>query len=104
MPSQPRCWGSSPDSGVATEGCPMARFTNRYIAGLRPKSQRYEVWGGSGFGIRVSPSGARSWVLVYHFGGRSRRMTLGSYPAMGLADAHIKLAQARKLLQNGVDP
>jgi integrase len=82
----------------------MARFTDRSIAALRPKAERYEVWEGGGFGLRVSPRGAKAWIWVYHFAGRPRRMTFGAYPALGLADARIKLADARKLLQRGIDP
>jgi integrase len=43
-------------------------------------------------------------VLAYHFHGRSRFLTLGSFPLMGVADAHIALAAARKLLAQDVDP
>jgi integrase len=82
----------------------MARFTDKSIAALRPKVERYEVWEGGGFGVRVSPRGAKAWIWVYHFVGRPRRMTLGTYPALGLADARIKLADARKLLERGIDP
>jgi integrase len=80
------------------------RLTDKFIAVLKPKPQRYELWEGGGFGIRVSPGGGKTWVWVYHHEGRSRRMTLGSPPAVGLADARLKLAQARKLLHSGVDP
>jgi integrase len=79
------------------------RFTDKFVAALRPKAERYEKWEGGGFGIRVSPRG-KAWVWVYRHQGRPRRMTLGSYPAMGLADARIKFAEARKLLQRGIDP
>ena len=82
----------------------MARFTDKSIAALRAKVERYEVWEGGGFGVRVSPRGAKAWIWVYHFVGRPRRMTLGTYPALGLADARIKLADARKLLECGIDP
>jgi len=82
----------------------MAKFTNKFIDALKPKAVRYEVWEGRGFGIRVSPRGTKTWVWVYHFDGRPRRMTLGTYPQVGLADAHVKLADARKLLTRGVDP
>jgi integrase len=82
----------------------MARFTDKGVAALRPMAERYETWEGGGFGIRVSPRGKKAWIWVYHFAGRPRRMTLGSYPAMGLADARLKLAAARKLLEHGIDP
>ncbi|MGH7115954.1 MAG: Arm DNA-binding domain-containing protein, partial [Stellaceae bacterium] len=65
----------------------QGRFTDKSIQALKPKAVRFEVWEGGGFGVRVSPRGGKSWVFVYHFAGRPRRMTLGEYPAMGLADA-----------------
>jgi integrase len=80
------------------------RFTDKFIAALSPTSDRYERWEGGGFGIRISPRGTKAWVWVYHYQGRPRRMTFGTYPAMGLADARIKLAEARKLLEHGIDP
>ncbi|MBV8548779.1 MAG: tyrosine-type recombinase/integrase [Alphaproteobacteria bacterium] len=80
------------------------RFTDKAINGLKTKPTRYEVWEGNGFGMRVSPRGTKTWVWVYHFQGRSRRLTIGTYPKIGLADARIKLATANKLLKQGVDP
>jgi integrase len=82
----------------------MTRFTDRFIEALKPKTARYEVWESRGFGMRVSPRGVKSWVLVYHHAGRSRRLTLGAYPKMSLAEAHVRLAEARKQLGQGEDP
>ncbi len=82
----------------------MGKFTDRGIAALKPKAARYEVWEGGGFGVRVTPRGVKSWVWVYHFERRPRRMTFGQYPATSLADARIKLAEARKTLSKGKDP
>jgi integrase len=80
------------------------RLTNRQIDALKPKSSRYEVWDGSGFGVRVTPRGTKSFIWVYHHEGRPRRMTLGSYPKMTLADGRLRLAEARKILERGEDP
>jgi integrase len=82
----------------------VAKFTDKFIAALRPKAARYEIWEGGGFGVRVSSGGGKAWIWVYHFDGRPRRMTLGSYPELGLADARLKFAEARKLLSGGIDP
>jgi hypothetical protein len=72
----------------------MAKFKDKWIAALRPKSERYERWEGGGFGVRVSPGGGKAWVWVYRFDGRPRRMTLGTYPKLGLADARIKIGRS----------
>jgi len=82
------------------------KFTDKTIAALKPRQVRYEVWaaGGQGFGVRISPRGVRSFVLLYRYEGRQRRLTFGTYPRMTLADANLALAAARKRLERGEDP
>jgi len=75
----------------------LPKLTDRSIEALRSKTVRYEVWDDArkGFGVRVTPRGAKSFVWVYHFDGRPRRLTFGTYPRLSLADAGFKLAQAK---------
>ena len=82
------------------------RFTDRSIAAIKPKSERYEVWEDSrtGLGVRVSPAGRKSFIYMYRFDGKPRRMTLGTYPAIGLASARVKHAKAKETLGKGGDP
>ncbi|MCZ6827352.1 MAG: tyrosine-type recombinase/integrase [Gammaproteobacteria bacterium] len=81
------------------------RLTDRQVRNLKPKAQRYEIWEeGSAFGIRVFPSGIKSWVLMYRYQGRQRRMTLGRYPKMTVAEAHQAHANALLTLELGEDP
>ena len=82
------------------------RFTDRGIAALKPKAERYEVWedGRSGFGVRVAPSGRKSWIFMYRFEGRPRRMTLSTIPKVGLANARVAFANAKCRLALGEDP
>ena len=55
------------------------RLTDRAIARLRPREQEYTVWDNQfvGLGVRVRPTGGRSYVLLEDTGGRSRRVSLG---------------------------
>ena len=41
------------------------RFTDDYIKSLKSTASRYELYDASlaGFGSRVSPSGAKSWMV-----------------------------------------
>ena len=82
------------------------RFTDRGIAALKPRAERYEVWqdGRSGFGVRVAPSGRKSWIFMYRCEGRARRMTLGTIPKVGLANARVAFASAKCRLALGEDP
>ncbi len=43
-----------------------------------------------GFGLRVSQGGTRAWVMMIRAAGRKRRITLGAYPALSLAEARAK--------------
>ena len=82
------------------------QFTEKYIQALKPKTARYDLRekSGDGFGIRVSPTGEKSWTFFYTFEGRKRRMTLGPYPSLTLADARIKYRAALKTLHQDQDP
>jgi integrase len=82
------------------------KFTDKGIAALKAKAERYEVWedGRTGLGVRVSPKGRKSWVFMYRFGGKARRMGFDTYPAVGLANARVKHANAKALLEKGIDP
>lgn len=86
---------------------PNLKFTARGIAALKaPASGRIEYFdeGVPGFGIRISSSGVKSWVVLYRHKGRKRRHTLGTYPAMTLADAYEKARQSLNQAANGTDP
>jgi len=52
----------------------------------------------------VSPAGGKLWRLSYRFGGQQKTLALGAYPAISLADARLRRADAKKMLANGVDP
>ena len=51
------------------------RLTDRAIARLRPREREYTVWDNHfvGLGVRVRPTGGRSYVLLEDTGGLSRR-------------------------------
>ncbi|WP_438863802.1 tyrosine-type recombinase/integrase [Neptunicella sp.] len=57
-----------------------------------------------GLVVSCGKSGKLSWVFRYRYGGGSRRIVLGSYPAFSLIDAREKAVNCRKLLETGVDP
>jgi integrase len=79
-------------------------LTELAVKKLSKKSNRYEIHDGGGLYLRVTPAGAKSWVYRYQFENRPRRLTLGSWPGIGVAIAREKCSQAMQELQTGIDP
>jgi integrase len=80
------------------------KFTDKYIANLKPKDKMYQLREGDGFGIRVLPSGFKVWVFTYTFDGKRRQMNLGSYPDKSLADARTDYSAAYSILHDKANP
>jgi integrase len=78
----------------------MARLTDRTVKTVGAGRHG----DGDGLQLVVSESGRRKWVLRYQLNGVRRDMGLGSYPSVGLSDARIAAADARKLIARDVDP
>lgn len=87
----------------------MPRLTKHIVDGLRPGSGVTFVWDDliSGFGLKVSPKGRKSFVLQYRLGGRTavtQRYTLGRYGNITLAQARRLAGELRFDLARGLDP
>jgi integrase len=54
--------------------------------------------------LEITPNGGKWWRFKYRIDGKEKRISLGVYPDVGLAEARDKREQARKLLAAGVDP
>lgn len=57
-----------------------------------------------GFGVRITSTGVKSFVLNYRFKGRERRITIGSYPAWTLLAARKQADHFRREVDTGIDP
>lgn len=58
----------------------------------------------SGLYLVVQPSGAKSWALRYRYAGKPKKLTLGKWPLMGLADARAAASEAIEVVEHGNDP
>lgn len=100
---------------------PTIALTDRKIAGLKPAPERVEYFDRSmpGFGLRVSPDGRKSFVLLYRVARPSprpgaepaghskrvlKRLTLGIYPDVGLAKARDLARAELQKATTGRDP
>ncbi len=65
------------------------RLTDAAVARLRPREREYTVWDSRapGLGVRVRPTGGKSWVLLRQSAGGSRRVSLGPVETASVAEA-----------------
>ncbi len=82
-------------------------LTDSAVKKLQPRASPYRVFDGGevpGFGVQVTPAGAKSWYVRYQWRGARRYLTLGHYPHTGVAAARQKAREALAKLERGTDP
>jgi hypothetical protein len=85
-------------------------LTDRTLKSLKPTKQgtHVDVWdtGFPGFGVRVSDTGRRTFVLMARYPGSNNptRRALGVYDKMSLEEAREKARAWLNLIGKGIDP
>ena len=86
----------------------MPKLVNRPLTELAIKkaakaTARYDMFDASvrGLGVRIAPSGTKSWFIMRRFNGKMLRTTFGRYPEVGLADARLRAPEVLLKMSNG---
>lgn len=74
------------------------------IKSAAPADKAYKLHDSGGLFLLVLPSGTKSWRQKYRFGGKEKQLTHGRFPLLTLKDAREARDEARRLLDQGVDP
>lgn len=74
------------------------------IASIKTPDKRQEFWDTSlqGFGLRVTPTGKKTYFIMCRDQGKQRRITLGRYPIISLADAREEARAKLRLVSLGL--
>ena len=84
------------------------KLTASLVKNAKPRDKEYYIWdsGHAGLGLRVRPSGKRSYVYKARLKGSNRqlKMTLGHDPATSLADARTRWLEHAAIIDAGDDP
>jgi integrase len=74
------------------------------VRNAKPKEKMYRLFDGGGLYLEVTPKGGKYWRFKYRVAGKEKRLALGVYPDLSLADARELHSQARRTLALGNDP
>lgn len=84
----------------------MPKLTKRIIDATEPQATEFFLWdeGIPGFGLRVMPSGRKSFVVQFRAGRRARRMSLGPSTVLTCDQARTRAITIIAAVKNGEDP
>ena len=84
----------------------MPKLTKRTIDATESQATEFFIWDESipGFGVRVMPSGRKSFVVQYRAGRRPRRMSLGPSTVLTCDQARTLAITIIAAVKNGEDP
>jgi integrase len=84
----------------------MERLTEAYVGALAPDGRDRFIFDArqSGFAIRITPIGTKIFAAQGYVNGRKRRVTVGYYPEVSVAQARELALQAVADMQRGNDP
>ena len=83
---------------------PQCQLSDTAVRNAKPREKEYLLADGDGLFLRVRPTGARDWLFVYTFGGKRRKLGLGSYDDVPLKAAREEAAKARESVAKLIDP
>jgi len=79
-------------------------LTDAQIRAFQATDTPYKKGAGGGLYIEVFPNGSKLWRWKFRVAGKEKRMALGAYPSVGLADARKRRDAEKKKLEFGTDP
>ena len=74
-------------------------LTDTAIRAVKPLDKPQKLFDGNGLFLFVAPSGTKSWRVKYHFQGREKLLTLGTYPQLSLKEAREACIATKKAIE-----
>jgi hypothetical protein len=86
---------------MASGRCVARTVTVRHA---KPSAKNYTLPDFDGLALFVNTKGTKSWHFRFSWAGKQPRISLGTYPEIGLRDARVLRDIARALVAKGIDP
>lgn len=79
-------------------------LTDRAIVHAKLCGKPYKLSDSHGLYLLVNPNGSKRWYIKYRFVNKEKKLALGPYPLLRLAQARRMREEAQLLLISGIDP
>ncbi len=80
------------------------RLTDLAVKSAKPAAKAYRLSDAAGLCLVVQPGGSKLWRYRYRLGAKQAEYAIGVYPEISLARARELLADARRLVSQGIHP
>ncbi len=79
-------------------------LTKQQIEAIKPQEKLFKTSDGDMLYIFTSPTGKKSWKVLYTFNGKKGTATIGDYPTISIKDARLKRDEIKLMLASGMSP
>lgn len=84
-------------------GAPMS-LSSIAVKTAKSREKAYKLSDEKGLYLLINTNGSKYWKFKYRFGGKEKKLSLGVYPEVSLAEARTKRDDARDNLRKEIDP
>lgn len=79
-------------------------LSNMTCQTAKPKTKPYKIADGEGLYLEVTPNGTKLWRLKFRLHGKEKRISIGAYPGVSIADARKAKEAIKQDIKIGIDP
>ena len=79
-------------------------LTDTAVRTVKPREKEFKMADSGGLYLLITPAGGKLWRLKFRIDGKERKLAIGRYPDISLADARKQRDEARSKMAAGGDP
>ncbi|WP_387466274.1 Arm DNA-binding domain-containing protein [Photorhabdus sp. RM323S] len=80
------------------------KLTDIAIKKAKSEEKPYTLSDGNELSLLVEPNGSKGWRFRYHFDGKQKMISLGTYLEVSLTEARRRTAECRSMVAGGINP
>ncbi len=79
-------------------------LTAKALKAAKPKEKPYKMHDSGGLFVIIRPNGRKWWRFRYRLAGKTKELSMGTFPEVTIRQARLARDEARQMLAQGIDP